>query len=99
MKDYDHVVVWLDYFNKNLKRSKGRRLPLEKCVHDPSLKELGEAARRAGLEVSASDEKPRHPRRPFVRSGNVSIPRDGPKSGILARISAELVAARAKKRK
>jgi hypothetical protein len=22
MKDYEHVVIWLDYFNKNLKKSK-----------------------------------------------------------------------------
>ncbi|SVB82347.1 uncharacterized protein METZ01_LOCUS235201, partial [marine metagenome] len=24
MKDYDHIVVWLDYFNKTLSRQKGR---------------------------------------------------------------------------
>ena len=50
MKDYEHVVVWLDYFNKNLRRSHGRRLELKKCVFDPTLKELTEAAkgRRVG---------------------------------------------------
>ena len=45
MKDYEHVVIWLDYFNKNLKKSKGRRLGLEKCVFDPSLKELMDATK------------------------------------------------------
>jgi len=56
MKDYEHVVVWLDYFNKNLKKSKGRRLGLEKCVFDPSLKELTEATTAAGFEIAESDD-------------------------------------------
>ena len=47
MKDYEHVVIWLDYFNKNLKKSKGRRLGLEKCIFDPSLKELIDATKSA----------------------------------------------------
>jgi len=69
MKDYEHVVIWLDYFNKNLKKSKGRRLGLEKCVFDPSLKELMDATTSAGFEITESDDKVRFPKRPFVRSG------------------------------
>ena len=57
MKDYEHVVIWLDYFNKNLKKSKGRRLGLEKCVFDPSLKELMDATTSAGFEITESDDK------------------------------------------
>ena len=30
MKDYDHVVIWLDYFNKTLSRQKGRKVAKEK---------------------------------------------------------------------
>ena len=48
MKDYEHVVIWLDYFNKTLPRNKGRRLSKEKCVFDPSLKELIDASNAAG---------------------------------------------------
>ena len=50
MKDYDHIVIWLDYFNKTLSRQKGRRLQKEKCVFDPSLSELIESSKAAGLE-------------------------------------------------
>ena len=33
MKDYEHIVIWLDYFNKNLKRSEGRKIRARKmCV-------------------------------------------------------------------
>lgn len=99
MKDYDRVVVWLDYFNKNLKKSRGRRLSLAKCIFDPSFKELSEAADEAGLAISETNEKARFPRRPYVRSGYISLPKsDRTKSAILNAISAVLVAKRAKAR-
>ena len=69
MKDYEHVVIWLDYFNKTLPRNKGRRLQKEKCVFDPSLNELVDASKAAGLEIKESDDKVRYPKRPYVRSG------------------------------
>jgi len=59
MKDYEHVVIWLDYFNKTLPRAKGRKLEKEKCVFDPSLKELIDATSAAGFEIKESDEKVR----------------------------------------
>lgn len=99
MKDYEHVVVWLDYFNKTLPRDKGRKLSKEKCVFDPSLKELIEATKAAGLELTESDEKVRFPKRPYVRSGYVVVPKNGPKTKILNKISEKLVSKRAKQSK
>ncbi len=99
MKDYEHVVVWLDYFNKTLPREKGRKLSKEKCVFDPSLKELIEAAKAAGFELTETDEKVRFPKRPYVRSGYVIIPKSGPKTKILNKISEKLVSKRAKQSK
>ena len=99
MKDYEHVVVWLDYFNKTLPRDKGRKLSKEKCIFDPSLKELVEAAKAAGLELTESDEKVRFPKRPYVRSGYIIIPKSGPKTKILNKISEKLVSKRAKQSK
>ncbi len=99
MKDYEHVVVWLDYFNKTLPRNKGRKLSKEKCVFDPSLKELIEAAKAAELELTDSDDKVRFPKRPFVRSGYIVLPKDGPKTKMLNKISEKLVSKRAKQSK
>ena len=99
MKDYEHVVIWLDYFNKNLKKSKGRRLGLEKCVFDPSLKELMDAIKAGGLEITESDDKVRFPKRPFVRSGYVVVPKGSSKTKILNKISEKLVAKRSKQSK
>ena len=99
MKDYEHVVIWLDYFNKNLKKSKGRRLGLEKCVFDPSLKELEDAAKSAGFEITESNDKVRFPRRPFVRSGYIVLPKGSSKTKIINKISEKLVSKRVKQSK
>ena len=99
MKDYDHVVVWLDYFNKNLSRAKGRRMPRDRCVFDPTLKELADAAAAAGLAVAEQSEGARFPRRPYVRSGYLALPKDGPKSGHMLRLSDALTARRARRSK
>ncbi len=99
MKDYEHVVIWLDYFNKNLKKSKGRRQGLEKCIFDPSLKELIDATTSAGFEITESDDKVRFPKRPFVRSGYVVLPKGSSKTKILNKISEKLIAKRSKQTK
>ncbi|MEM2160641.1 MAG: signal recognition particle subunit SRP19/SEC65 family protein [Candidatus Nitrosotenuis sp.] len=99
MKDYEHVVIWLDYFNKNLTIRAGRRLPKEKCIFDPSLKELQDAATDAGLVLKESNDKARFPRRAFVRSGYIVVPKSIPKGKILVKISEKLVSKRAKQTK
>ena len=99
MKDYEHTVVWLDYFNKILPRAKGRRLGKEKCISGPSLKELKDAAQSAGFEITESDEKARYPKRPYVRSGYIVLPKGSPKTKILNKISEKLVSKRSKQSK
>ena len=96
MKDYEHVVIWLDYFNKTLPRNKGRKLAKEKCIFDPSLKELVDAAKAAGFELKETDEKVRYPKRPYVRSGYIVLPKNSSKIKILNKISEKLVSKRAK---
>ncbi len=99
MKDYEHVVIWLDYFNKTLPRNKGRRLEKNKCIFDPSLKELIDATKAAGFEISESDDKVRFPKRPYVRSGYIVLPKGSSKTKILNKISEKLVAKRSKQSK
>ena len=99
MKDYEHVVIWLDYFNKTLSRAKGRRLGKEKCIFDPSLKELIDATKTAGFEITESSDKVRFPRRSYVRSGYVVLPKETTKTMILNKISDKLVSKRSKQSK
>jgi len=99
MKSYDHVVIWLDYFNKTLSRKKGRRLPKDKCVFDPSLNELIESSNDAGLKPTETDDKVRFPKRAYVRSGYIILEKKFSKTKILNKISEKLVIKRAKQSK
>ena len=99
MKDYEHVVVWLDYFNKTLPRNKSRRLSKEKCIFDPSLKELIEASKAAGLEPKESEDQVRFPKRPYVRSGYIVLEKNTTKTNIMNKISNKLVSKREKQSK
>jgi len=99
MKDYEHIVVWLDYFNKNIPKKMGRRVSREKSVFDPSLNELVSAAKAAGLEPTETNDQVRFPRRPFVRSGYITLAKVQPKSKTISLISEKLVSRRAKQSK
>ena len=99
MKEYEHVVIWLDYFNKTLPRNKGRKLPKEKCIFDPSLKELIEASKAAGLEPKETEEQVRFPKRPYVRSGYIVLEKNATKINIMNKISNKLVSKSAKQSK
>ena len=96
MKDYEHVVIWLDYFNKTLPRKKGRGLSKEKCIFDPSLKELIDATKAAGLEPTETEDQVRFPKRPYVRSGYIVVEKKSTKSSIMNKISEKLVSKRTK---
>ena len=99
MKDYEHVVVWLDYFNKNITKKMGRRVSREKSIFDPSLNELISAAKAAGLEPTETNDQARFPRRPYVRSGYIILAKEQPKSKMISIISDKLVSRRAKQTK
>lgn len=75
MKDYEHVVLWIDYFNKNLKRRQGRKVKRDQAVFDPTVQELVDATRAAGFQLSDEEinNDARFPRRSFVKSGYVMV--------------------------
>ena len=70
MKDYDYVILWLDYFNKNLTRTKGRKIKKEQAIFDPTLSDLLGAAKESGFEPKNDqiNDGARYPRRAFVKS-------------------------------
>jgi len=88
MKDYDRQVFWLDYFDSELKRSEGRRVPLSTATRAPALAELGEACRR--LNLQPQPQAAHYPSRPLRESGYVSVTKSGPKRVLLTKIAREL---------
>jgi signal recognition particle subunit SRP19 len=99
MKDYDHHIIWLDYFNKNLSRKKGRKVGKNICVYDPTMQELIGASKT--LEFDFSEEninnQARYPRRSFVKSGYLMIPKREKKSTVVNQIAKKMIETRQKK--
>ena len=85
MKEYDRLIVWLDYFGSNISRSKGRRVPVGKAIRSPILTELTTATQKLGYNPEAVQA--RHPKRNYITSGYVSIERRKPKSKMIVEIA------------
>jgi len=101
MKDYDHQIIWLDYFNKNLSRKKGRKVGKNISVYDPTIQELIGASKSLELEISDENinNQARYPRRSFVKSGFVMISKSKNKSIIVNQIAIKMIETRQQKHK
>lgn len=99
MKDYDHQIVWLDYFNKNLSRKKGRKVSKDISVYDPTMQELIGASKTLELDFSEEDlnNQARYPRRAFVKSGYIMISKRDKKSSVVNQIAKKMIEARQQK--
>jgi len=96
MKDYDHQIIWLDYFNKNLSRKKGRKVGKNISVYDPTMQELIGVSKNLELDLSEENinNQARYPRRSFVKSGYIMISKKEKKSTVVNQIAKKLVETR-----
>ena len=88
MKEYERQIFWLEYFDSALKRSEGRRVPLNSATREPTLAELSEACRR--LNLQPQPQPARFPSLPSKESGFVSVPKSTPKQALLLKVAREL---------
>ena len=88
MKDYGRQVLWLEYFDSELKRSLGRRVPLSSATRAPTLPELTEACRR--LNLQPEPQVARYPAVSSKDSGYVSVVKATPKQAMLLKVAREL---------
>jgi signal recognition particle subunit SRP19 len=88
MKEYDRFVFWLNYFDSEMKRREGRRVPLSAATRAPTLQELGEACRRLNLQPQI--QAARYPGKPSSDSGYASVVKTKPKQALLRKIAREL---------
>jgi signal recognition particle subunit SRP19 len=92
MKEYDHCIVWLDYFDSVLKRREGRRVPLSAATKSPKIEELAEACHRLGL--TPTSQVAVHPRSHGRESGYVAVSKSGSKHALLLKVARELAVVR-----
>lgn len=88
MKEYDRQVFWVEYFDSALKRSQGRRVPLNSATREPTVPELNEACRR--LNLQPQPQVARYPLAASRESGYVSVAKSTPKQALLLKIAREL---------
>lgn len=88
MKDYERYIFWVDYFDSELRRSQGRRVPLSSATKGPTLAELTEACRR--LNLRPEPQGARYPSRPGKESGYVSVSKSPPKHALFLKVAKEL---------
>ncbi len=98
MKDYDHVIVWLDYFNKAYSRRQGRRVRKDLAIFEPKIDELIKAAKALGYEEIEVNENARYPKRWYQRSGYIMIDKDDSKEVIIQELAKELLSIRTSKK-
>lgn len=84
-------VVWPAYFDKQLSREKGRRVPRKLAVENPSVERIAKAAQSLGLHPIVEKEA-RYPSKQWETKGRVLIDKTAEsKNSILTRIAARLV--------
>ncbi len=101
MKDYDSIILWLDYYNKGLSRNKGRKIPKSLAVYDPLLSELIEAVSSLGYDIPKDqvNSGARYPRRPYIKSGYVMITKNNVfKNKIVKNIAEKMIQNRSKQK-
>ena len=87
-------ILWPAYFDKNISKSRGRRVPKRLAVPNPRAKELVEASKRLGFEAVL--EKGSYPRRWWLKEGKVIVKaNDITKAELIKKIAMELVNMRA----
>jgi signal recognition particle subunit SEC65 len=88
MKEYERYVIWLDYFNSEVKRGEGRRVPLSSATRAPTIQELTEACKRLNIQPVA--QAAHYPSSPSRESGYVSVVKAKPKHALVLKVAKEL---------
>jgi signal recognition particle subunit SRP19 len=83
-RDAGKVVLWPHYFDRNLSRAQGRRVPMELAVEEPKAGQIAQAARTLGLKVEL-DDTARPPRAWNASRGRVLVAQPAEKKEALLR--------------
>ena len=82
------IVLYPEYFDFNLKRSEGRKIPINISVKKPSVDELYSITKNIGAEVKKSSKS--HPSNWSAELVSINLFYDGKKMELLHKIGKEL---------
>jgi len=92
VKYKNSIIIWVNYFNKELTKKEGRKLSKREAVKNPTLDELRDIAIKMGYKV-IDIKKARYPSSWWVEGGYIVIDKtsaDDKKINILRNIAKEM---------
>ncbi len=78
-------VIWPVYFDAEVGREKGRKIPKELAVKHPTIDEIYRAAKKLGL--NPVKEEKAHPKRWWRKEGRILVDKKGRKTEIIRKIA------------
>ena len=84
----DERILYPCYFNKDLKRSEGRRVPVSAGISKPGAQDIYKSAKKIGL--SARTEESKHPAHRTEKGGRIIVSWKGSKEILIKKIADEL---------
>ena len=88
-KGLDRFVLWPHYFDAQLTREQGRRVPEAMAVRGPDAPWVETAAKRLNLDPELEDGAC-HPSVPYEKVGRVLVARKGSKQAVLASVGRKM---------
>ena len=82
------IVLYPEYFDFNLKRSEGRKVPINISVKKPNVDELYSITKIIGTNVTKSSKS--HPSNLSAELGSINLFYEGKKMNLLHKIGKEL---------
>jgi len=82
------LVIYPEYFDLNLKRSEGRKVPINIAVKKPNIEEILEIVKALGSDVLKSSKS--HPSNWHLELGSINLFYKGTKVSLLHKIGKEL---------
>lgn len=86
MKRKDFFIIWPQYFDKSISRSKGRKLPFKDAVDTPSIESLIKAATLLRLSFEV-DKEARYPASWWQTSGRLLVKKVDTKYSLLRKMA------------
>jgi signal recognition particle subunit SRP19 len=85
-KDDHKLIIWPIYFEKNISRSKGRKIAKKFSIEKPDVEKIVKAAKTLGLSPII-EKNASHPYRSWKKEGRVIIENKDIKSKIIFQIA------------
>jgi len=82
-------VIWAVYFDRNVSRRDGRRVPEKLAVENPSIDKIFEITKELGLNP-VIEKDARHPSRPWRKDGRILVDKKDKKEKLIRKIAEKL---------